>query len=317
MSIENKSFSELLKASMKSDDTEEWLDIYFTRPVGLAFALLWYRLGVTPNTITILSIFLGVGAGPMFYFQNVWYNIIGIVLLVLANLCDSTDGQLARLTNQRSMKGRCLDGFAGDTWFVSIYLGIVLRIWNQPIPGIDVKWGLFGLALAAIAGIVCHSQQSSLADYYRQIHLYFLKGKAGSELDSYAAEHAIVESLKGKKGVFWDKTFHSNYQHYCKNQEKRTPEFQKLRQELNERYANVEDIPDEWKAKFLQGSRPLMPLTNFLSFNSRAILIYITVLANCPWVYLFIEIVLYTIIYMYMHKRHEDHCKAMRALLNN
>ena len=315
MNIENKSFSELLKASMKSDETEEWLDIYFTRPVGLAFALLWYRLGVTPNTITILSIFLGVAAGAMFYFQDVWYNIIGVVLLVLANLCDSTDGQLARLTNQRSMKGRCLDGFAGDTWFAAIYLAIVLRIWHQPMPGTTEVWGLFGLALAAIAGLVCHAQQSSLADYYRQIHLYFLKGKAGSELDSYATEHAIVESLKGKKGVFWDWAFHSNYQNYCRNQERRTPEFQKLRQELSERYGTVENIPAEWKEKFLEGSRPLMPLTNFLTFNSRAILIYITVLANCPWVYLFVEILFYTVVYMFMHKRHEDHCRAMRELL--
>ena len=109
MNIEDKSFKELLRASMKSKDTEEWLDVYFTRPIGLVFAKMWYRLGVTPNTITILSIFLGVAAGAMFYFTNVWYNIIGVVLLVLANLCDSTDGQLARLTNQRSMIGRCLD----------------------------------------------------------------------------------------------------------------------------------------------------------------------------------------------------------------
>ena len=111
MNIENKKFGELLKASMKSDDTEEWLDIHFTRPIGLAFALLWHRLGVTPNTITLLSIVLGIAAGAMFYFQNLYYNIIGVILLISANLCDSTDGQLARLTNQRSMKGRCLDGF--------------------------------------------------------------------------------------------------------------------------------------------------------------------------------------------------------------
>jgi len=77
----------------------------------------------------------------------------------------------------------------------------------------------------------------------------------------------------------------------------------------------VENIPAEWKEKFLKGSRPLMPLTNFLTFNSRAILLYITVLANCPWVYLFVEILLYTVVYMFMHKRHEDHCRAMRELL--
>ena len=139
MNMENKTFGELLKASMKSDDTEEWIDVYFTRPVGLAFALLWHRLGVSPNTITLLSIVLGVAAGAMFYFQNLCYNIIGVVLLVLANLCDSTDGQLARLTNQRSMKGRCLDGFAGDTWFFAIYLaqprfGDLSVLLLQPLP---------------------------------------------------------------------------------------------------------------------------------------------------------------------------------------
>lgn len=317
MNIENKKFGELLKASMKSDDTEEWLDIHFTRPIGLAFALLWHRLGVTPNTITLLSIVLGIAAGAMFYFQNLYYNIIGVILLILANLCDSTDGQLARLTNQRSMKGRCLDGFAGDTWFVAIYLAISLRLWHQTMPGTAEQWGPLALALAAIAGIVCHSQQSSLADYYRQIHLYFLKGKAGSELDSYAAEHAIVESLKGKKGIFWDKAFHNNYQNYCKSQERRTPEFQKLQHKLTERYGqNVENIPVEWKEQFLKGSRPLMPLTNFLTFNSRAIIIYITVLANCPWVYLIIEIVVYTAVYMYMHKQHEELCKTMYQQLN-
>lgn len=62
----NKTFKELLHDSMKSQDTEEWLDIYFTRPIGLFFALIWKRLGVHPNAITILSIFLGIGAAVMF-----------------------------------------------------------------------------------------------------------------------------------------------------------------------------------------------------------------------------------------------------------
>ena len=164
-------FFSLLRASFKSMDTEEWLDIYFTRPIGLAFALFWHRLGVTPNTITILSIFLGIGAGVMFFFTDTLHNIIGIVLLMLANFCDSTDGQLARLTRQQSMKGRCLDGFAGDMWFFSIYLAIVLRLWYQPIPGTSEVWGFWGLGLAAIASLLCHSPQSSMSDYYRQIHL--------------------------------------------------------------------------------------------------------------------------------------------------
>lgn len=304
-------FRTLLRASMKSEDTEEWLDVHFTRPIGLAFALLWHRFGVTPNSITILSIFLGVAAGVMFSFTDTLYNVVGVVLLMLANFCDSTDGQLARLTNQRSMKGRCLDGFAGDTWFFTIYLALVLRLWNEPIPLTTVPWGIGGLVLAAVAGLLSHSPQSSLSDYYRQIHLYFLMGRNGSELGSYAQEHAIVESLESKPNVFWERAFHSNYQHYCKSQEHRTPAFQRFHKALIAQYGSIELVPQELKERFLKGSRPLMPFTNLLTFNSRAILLYITCLLNCPWIYLLFEVTIYNLMYVYMHKKHEKLCVSL------
>ena len=176
-----RSFSELLKASFKSDDTEEWLDVHFTRPIGLAFALMWEKLGVHPNAITILSIFLGVGAGWMFQYDDIMSNVWGVVLLMFANFCDSTDGQLARLTGKKTLVGRVLDGFSGDVWFFAIYVAIIVRMWHQPIPFLGGEtWGIFIFLICLYAGVWCHSPQSSLADYYRQIHLYFLLGKKGS-----------------------------------------------------------------------------------------------------------------------------------------
>lgn len=315
--IETKSFKELLHDSFKSEDTEEWLDVHFTRPVGLFFTLIWYRLGVHPNTITILSIFLGIFAGVMFVFEDLWYNIAGVVLLMLANFCDSTDGQLARLTNQRSMKGRCLDGFAGDVWFVAIYLAIIIRLWDNPMPGTLTNWNVMIFILCAIAGLMCHSEQSSLADYYRQIHLLFLKGRNGAELDTYETEHRLAEEARGKKGAFWDYAFHSNYQKYCKEQERRTPAFQQLMKTIKERYGSVEATPLAIKEPFLAESRKLMPLTNILTFNSRAIIIYITCLLGCPWVYPVVEITVGTCLYVYMHRQHEQLCVDTEKLILN
>lgn len=313
--IENKSFRQLLHESFKSEDTEEWLDVHFTRPVGLMFAIMWYKLGVKPNTITILSIFLGAAAGVMFAFTDLTHNIIGIVLLILANFCDSTDGQLARLTDQRSMKGRCLDGFAGDVWFFFIYLSIIIRLFNTDMPGTSTHWGIWIFILCAIAALLCHSPQASLADYYRQIHLYFLKGRNGSELDTYASEHQRAEDAKGKKDAFWDYAFHSNYQHYCRGQEKRTPEFQKLMAKIKATYGSIEAIPQDARKKFLDGSRPLMPYTNILTFNSRAITIYISCLLGIPWVYPLLEITVGECLYIYMHREHERLCKRIREEL--
>ena len=299
-------FKEMLQASFKSKDTEEWLDVYFTRPIGLVFAIFWNKLGVHPNVITILSIFLGVGAGIMFSYTDLMHNILGVLLLMFANFCDSTDGQMARLTGKKTLLGRVLDGFSGDVWFATIYFAIIFRLFNQNIPGTELHWHLLIFVLAFVAGVMCHSPQSSLADYYRQIHLLFLKGKEGSELDNYAQQRQIYENLP--KSKWFDRLFYYNYANYCKSQEKRTPKFQKMMEVVKERYGSVENMPQELKEQFIKGSRPLMKYTNILTFNVRAITLYVTCLLNCPWVYLLVEIIILSIIYIYMHKKHESLC---------
>ena len=301
-------FNELLRASFKSKDTEEWLDVHFTRPVGLVFALLWNRLGLHPNVITIVSIFLGAAAGYMFAFSDLPHNVAGVVLLMFANFCDSTDGQMARLSGKKTLLGRVLDGFSGDVWFFCIYVAIIVRLYGQPMPGTTHAWGVWGLVLALIAGLLCHSPQASLSDYYRQIHLFFLKGKEGSELDSYRQQRDIRDSLP--KSEWLARIFYYFYGNYCKSQEKRTPAFQKFFALWNRARAErpgdarLEQIRQE----LLDGSRPLMKYTNLLTFNLRAIVIYVTCLLGCPWAYLLFEIVVLTALYVRMHKRHETLC---------
>lgn len=48
------------QASLKSSDTEEWFDLHFHRPLGFLWAKLFEKLGVSPNAITVASIFMGV-----------------------------------------------------------------------------------------------------------------------------------------------------------------------------------------------------------------------------------------------------------------
>ena len=114
--------------SLKSIETENLLDRIFYRPIGYRIALLLAKTPVTPNTITIISIFIGVFAGVLLSPQNIWINIAGFALLVIANILDCVDGQLARLTGIKSPIGRILDGLAGNLWFISIYIAIALRL---------------------------------------------------------------------------------------------------------------------------------------------------------------------------------------------
>ncbi len=305
-----KRFKELLRSSYKSDDTEEWFDKVFNRPAGLVIALVGARLHIHPNTVTVISMLLGAAAGVMFYFPDLTHNIIGVALLVVANFGDSADGQLARLTNQRSLIGRMLDGVSSDVWFYPIYFFLMLRMWNMNIPFTDIQWGVLSIVICAIAGFLCHSRQCLHADYYRQIHLFFLLGKKGSELDDSRTQREIHDSLP-KKGHFWDRAFYYHYAAYCHRQERSTPAFQEFYRRLRERYPNADDIPQALRDDFRQGSLPLMKYTNLLTFNLRAAALYTGCLINMPYIYPLFEMTVMVAMWLYMRRSHESLCRKM------
>lgn len=299
-----------LQATFKSQDTEEWLDIHFTRPLGLLWARFFNHFDIHPNVVTILSIILGAAAGVMFYYPDLTHTLIGIFLLVWANLYDSADGQLARMTGKKTRWGRILDGFAGDVWFFTIYAAICLRLQDQPIPGTDEPWGVWIWLMAAVSGLICHGKQCQLADYYRNIHLYFIKGKSGSELDRFDALRKEFHSLSWSKDGVW-KLFLYFYGNYTRSQEQMTPAFQRFRAALSERYAGSE-LSDALRADFRKGSLPLMKYANILTFNTRAIVLYLSLLAGHPWFYFAFELVVMNILFLYMRNRHEALCRRMQ-----
>lgn len=289
-----------LAATFKSQDTEEWLDIHFTRPLGLLWAKFFNAFGVHPNVVTILSIILGAAAGYFFYFDSLPYNLIGIFLLIWANLYDSADGQLARMTGKKTRWGRILDGFAGDVWFFAIYLAICLRL--------QADWGFAIWAVCLVAGFLCHGRQSQLADYYRNIHLYFLKGESGSELDSFVKLHDEYRQLTWKKDGVW-KLFLYFYSGYTRSQEKMTPSFQRFKKHFTEGYG--QQLPQQLRTDFREGSLPLMKYANFLTFNARALTLYAALLIGCPWLYPVAELTVFTAVFFYMRRRHEALCSRL------
>lgn len=298
--------------TLKSADTEEHIDLAFYRPIGYAWACLAAKLGVTPNAITIASIFLGIGAGIAFYFNELWINIIGMVLLVWANSFDSADGQLARMTKQYSRIGRILDGLAGDFWFATIYVAICLRENETSQFFMAHPWIIW--VVAVVTGI-CHAKQAAMADYYRQFHLYFLKGEGGSELENADNLKAKLASLSWSKN-FWQKLVLKFYTGYTVNQEQMTPAMQTLRRKLREKYPDGK-IPQSFRDEFRRLSLPLMKFTNILSFNWRCIALFASLFARMPWLYFAFEFVVLNALLVYMVVRHEKICKSLTARLNN
>ncbi len=299
-----------LEATYKSMDTEEWLDIKFNRPIGFWWALQFNKFNIHPNVVTVISIVLGVMAGVCFYFDSIWRNICGFLLLVVANTLDSADGQLARMTGKRTLWGRLLDGFAGDIWFFCIYLFIGLRLTHQQMPfGIGCEWGIWIWILMFVSGIICHKDQAGLADYYRNIYLLYLLN--ASELNS-SDELAREQSSTPWKKWFW-KIWLFFYQRYTMRQERCTPQFQRMRGLLQDKYGN--EVPESLRKELCHKMFPLLKWTNILTFNTRAIALLVSLLSGQPWLYFVFELTVLQGIYIYMRTTHERICGETSASL--
>ena len=290
-------------ATMKSADTEGAFELYVTRTPGYLWALLFRSLGIHPIAVTLLSIVIGAASGYFFYFDNLSMNAIGMLLLIWANWYDCADGQLARMTGKKTLIGRILDGFAGDVWFFCIYLAIALRLthaWTGFLPWLEQDAWVW--ALMAWAGLHCHSRQCALADYYRNIHLWFLLGKQGSELATSQQEKQEMQSMRWMSHDWFHKLYLFFYIKYTHAQEEQTPNFQRLYHILQE---NPHLITEDMRQEFLRKSLPLMPLTNILTFDTRVGVLFISLIAGIPGLWPLFECTVLEVIRYRMRKRHE------------
>ena len=284
------------EASLKSIETENVVDRAFYRPIGFRIARMLRGTGITPNMVTVISIFVGAAVGFMFYHDNLVYNICGILLLIFANILDCVDGQLARLTGIKSAIGRILDGFAGDIWFASIYVGFALRLSHE--------YGTYWFfALAVISGL-SHLVQANITDYYKTLHLYFISKDKGAEFQSL--EQVIARHKEMKLGI--NKTFYFLYRGYTLLQVKATPSLQRMLQSLHAKYGD--DIPDTVRVAFRKQSRDLMRYIDLLTFNGRTIVMFIVVLVGEVWVYFLYEIIVLNFVLLMSMRKHEKMCAS-------
>lgn len=286
-------------ATMKSTDTEGPFELYATRTPGYLWALLFKRLGVHPIAVTLMSMLLGCACGWFFYQSSLIYNVIGMALLVVANWFDCADGQLARMTGQKTLIGRILDGFAGDAWFFCIYLGIALRLSPQ--------WGVWIWILVAWAGFFCHARQCALADYYRNAHLLFIG--AGGELDRSADIEARYHAIPWHSSRWFEKIYLFFYASYTRGQEKATPQFQRFYTALLQTYHRR--IPRVIAQRYRAFSRPLMPACQILTFDVRVGVLFLSLLVGMPWIYPLTEVTAFEVLRLRTNRRHEHFCRAL------
>lgn len=112
------------RRSLKMPEAEEVLDLMFYRPIAFVFVKLIYRLPITPNGVTFLSLICGLASAWYFSLGTDHALLLAAVWYAAANILDCSDGQLARLQKSGTLLGRVVDGVVDYISSVAIFLGI-------------------------------------------------------------------------------------------------------------------------------------------------------------------------------------------------
>jgi len=100
---------------------------WFMIPIPIYLTLPLVRRGVSPNTVTITSILIGLG-GSLLLGQG--HLVGGVLLVLLWQILDCVDGLIASVTDHKSSLGHFLDMCGAYLMYATVYLawGIGLAI---------------------------------------------------------------------------------------------------------------------------------------------------------------------------------------------
>ena len=290
------------KAARKADDVDGFLDKYVWEPVAMVFSRIFIRLGIVPNVISLLSLVIGVTGGILLGNPSRKLNLLGMVLLFFSGIFDTCDGQVARLTNNRSPLGRFLDGSCDTLVDVAAFLAMACRLSKENIPFTNAPWGWVIFPIVIYCGVFCVGRQCSMADHYRNLHLYFLGNSYGSELDRSKNVAAKLKKRKEEGAPFWELFYLWAYGTFTRAQEAQSPKMERL---LDAMEKCGKELPEGLREDFLNESAKYIKLAPALTYNIRTVALFVCIaLGKYFWFFLF-QMTVVEAICFYMINRYE------------
>lgn len=258
------------KQSLKSDayHADEIINIFLLRPLAAFIVWLVYPTKITPNHLTVAAIVIGTGAA-IAYVQNSPIGVImGGFLILLKDILDDADGQLARSKQLYSRKGRFLDSIGDFFVNVFVFTAITISVYR-------IHTSLFTIVLG-FASFFTLTLRVSYHVFYQVSYLHQEKRYQLNRI----SEEITEDDKKGERLTYllqrifiliygWQDKFMINIDRWC----------------MGKNYEKIDK--NEW-----YGNRTGLRLSGLMGFGTEY-----TILAVCSWsnslyVYLIINVFL-------------------------
>lgn len=157
------------RLSLKRPEAEEFIDIYFFRPIAFLIVKVLYRLPITPNQYSLMAFISGILSAYFFLLPADGSNrVMGAWFFFLFAVLDCCDGMQARMKKNGSPMGRIIDGLVDWSVNAAVYLALFTS---------EYKYGLKSYAWLFLFSGVMKAMNSGLYDNILMEYLNHAEGK--------------------------------------------------------------------------------------------------------------------------------------------
>lgn len=201
------------KATLKPLEVEEPIDVWVHRPLGYLVALSLFRSPISPDLVTLLSIFAGLSAGVCIVWPFPYHLIFGGLLIFLSAVLDCADGQLARMRRSSSAFGRMIDGVADLIVTSAVVPATVWLLWQLYDSDPWLGGTVVGLGVCTI---VTSSFHTGMYDHYKNVFLHLTHPSYKDGEDYETARVRWEQTAEGQAA--WKRIAWRIYLFYTKSQ---------------------------------------------------------------------------------------------------
>jgi len=269
-----------MKSTYKPYETEEWFDYFFYRPLANIVVNIFKNTKITPNMLSFISmIFAMLSGGSIFlgiYYKNYLYNLLSAIFLLLHNVFDCADGQLARLKKSTSTFGRIFDGVMDNISYIFLYIGLAL--------GLYMRYHTPFIWIIGIIAGISTSLHCLFFDYYRNqyINIVYKNIFYDNEIIDYTPTNII------------EKIFFKFYYSYSKRQNSL----------INSKvYESIKNYKDTEKAKiiFRKYMKKSIRIWSLIGSTMHITILLIWILLNKPEYFFWIKAFPMNIIFIFAY----------------
>lgn len=159
------------RSSLKNVHAEEFLDVYFFRPIAFVIVKTFYSLPLTPNHYSLFSFLSGFTAAWFFYQTEFKWGAFFFFLFAVLDCCD---GMQARMKKNGSEFGRFIDGLVDYTSNIACYVALAFGV----VKAIPMTGSIPTVYLVVLAG-VSKALHSIMYDHYLMEYLSYDRGDGG------------------------------------------------------------------------------------------------------------------------------------------